>query len=409
MQMVFEAVAETRPGPRWQALFNKNWPDYRAWWLARRGAAGPSLDKSVQQLRRFMPELLPTYQRLVELAGGDQLAARFLTGYRPPPYLLNCSQAVWSGPDGPVLARNYDLDPRLSEGVILHSQWHGRKVIASNECLWGVDDGLNDAGLALSVTFGGRQVVGDGFGIPVILRYILECCATTAEAVGVLRRVPSHMAYNVTVADRRGDYATALVAPDRSTVVTRKPVATNHQGAVEWTEHGRFSRTLERERFLTEHLKDARLTEPAFIAAFLQAPLYNRDYRNGFGTLYTAVYRPVRGEVEFRWPDGAWVQSLDRFQEGERTVKFSQITRTAAGKGTDKATPRPDTAWAFHEGGAAGILKQTVKTVLDTLDTAGIPMAAKIRGELLEELERTGQVPWHRLGMLWAGVDPERT
>ena len=54
--------------------------------------------------------------------------------------------------------------------------------------------GINDAGLALSLTFGGRNVVGDGFAISIVLRYILEFCATAAEAAEVLSRVPVHMA-----------------------------------------------------------------------------------------------------------------------------------------------------------------------------------------------------------------------
>ena len=32
------------------------------------------------------------------------------------------------------------------------------------DCLWGLLDGVNDAGLALSLTFGGRPQVGAGFG-----------------------------------------------------------------------------------------------------------------------------------------------------------------------------------------------------------------------------------------------------
>ena len=70
---------------------------------------------SLKKLRQHMPELLPIYERLVELAGGGDLAARFLSLYRPPPYLLGCSQAVWPGRD-PVLVRNYDYSPALVRG-----------------------------------------------------------------------------------------------------------------------------------------------------------------------------------------------------------------------------------------------------------------------------------------------------
>ncbi|HAJ19087.1 MAG TPA: hypothetical protein DCL95_03350, partial [Rhodospirillaceae bacterium] len=65
---------------------------------------------------------------------------------------------------------------------------------------WGVLDGVNEKGLAVSLTFGGRRAVGEGFGIPVILRNILEFCATVEDAAKVLAEVPTHMAYNVTAA-----------------------------------------------------------------------------------------------------------------------------------------------------------------------------------------------------------------
>ena len=421
MELTFEAVAEAKPGSKWRRLlFDRHWPAYRAWFLARGGATRPSLATAVERLRRFMPELVPTYERLVELAGGDDTAARFLSMYRPPAYLVQCSQAVWPGgrPGGgpPVLVRNYDLDPALAEGTILHTQWNGRRVIATVECLWGVDDGLNDAGLAVSLTFGGRRVVGDGFGIPLILRYVLEFCATTAEALDVLRRVPSHMAYNVTVLDRRGDFATALVAPDRPTVVLRRPVATNHQGAVEWPEQARFSRTLERERFLIERLADPRTTAAGLIEAFLRPPLYATDYRNGFGTLYTAVYRPGEGAAEFRWPDGLrWRQSFDGFQEGRRTVRYSSSGAEEAspaarrrpgghrrGHVAEEVRARADAATHADDVDPAAILERVFKTVQDALSPTGYAMSAGFVDELLNGLVRPGEIPWARLGSLWA-------
>jgi len=407
MQITFEAVAESRPGPKWQALFNRNWPGYKAWFLSRGGNNGPSYATSVKQLRRFMPELLPTYERLVELAGGGDVAARMLSFYRPPAYLLSCSQAVWSRPSGHVLVRNYDLDPALNEGIILHSEWNGRRVIATNECLWGVADGMNDAGLALSLAFGGRKVVGDGFGIPVILRYILEFCETTKEAIAVLRRVPSHMAYNVTVLDRRGDYATALLAPDRPTQVVRQPVATNHQGPIEWAEHARFTGTLERERFLNQYLADSQTTEQALIEAFLRAPLYNTNYRNGFGTLYTAVYRPEQGELELRWPDEVWTQSFEHFQEDKRLVRYTQKASTRQPsehdeRNLDKA-PWTDTVWAFNDFSYPGIMQQVFKSIQDTLADAGHPLPARPMNEFLEALDQGNRVPWEKLGSLWVG------
>ena len=91
MQLTFEAIAEDRPGHKWQVLFTRYWPAYKQWFLSRGGANGPDLATARARLQQYMPELIPVYEHLVELAGGDELAARFLACYRPPAYLISCS------------------------------------------------------------------------------------------------------------------------------------------------------------------------------------------------------------------------------------------------------------------------------------------------------------------------------
>ena len=140
-------------------------------------------------LREHMPELVPTYERLCELAGGGDLEARMLSMWRPPSYLSGCSQGVWTRGE-PILVRNYDYSPDRIEGTILSTGWEGRRVIGMSDCLWGLLDGVNDAGLAVSLAFGGRRVVGHGFGVPLVVRYLLQVCATVAEARAVLSRLP---------------------------------------------------------------------------------------------------------------------------------------------------------------------------------------------------------------------------
>ena len=42
-----------------------------------------------------------------------------------------------------------------------------------------------------------------------------------------------------------------------------------------------------------------------------EPPLYNTAYSRGFGTLYTAVYRPDEGILDCVWPDTTWTRSFD--------------------------------------------------------------------------------------------------
>lgn len=393
MQLAFDAVAESRPGRQWQTQFNRFWPNYRSWFLSRGGRDRPALPIAIKRLRRYMPELEPTFDRLVELAGGDETAARFLSCYRPPEYLGGCSQAVLRRAPGPMLVRNYDLDPNLNEGLILHTAWNGRRVMATSEFLWGVADGMNDAGLALSLAYGGRKTVGDGFGICLILRYILEFCDRVGDAVDVLQHVPSHMAYNVTLVDRDGASATVHVAPDRPAVVTRVPVATNHQPTGETVRPESFTHSRARERLLKRKLADGRTTQRSLLAAFQRPPLYSTNYSQGFGTLYTAAYRPLQGIAEWRWPGMVWRQSFEHFEPGHRSVRYSSA---GARVGSHKSEARPlptvtdDDPFQWADWAKTGdfslesVLRQTWRTVRGALPGDRSLVAGRLEKSLAE-------------------------
>ena len=321
MDFTFQAVAEDQPGPKWEALFKRFWPAYERWFLSEGEKARPRYLTSLRQLKAHMPELVPTYERLVELAGNTDLIARFLSSFCPPSYLIACSQAVWSN-DEPFLVRNYDYSPQLCEGVILNTSWNGKRVIAMSDGMWGVLDGLNEDGLAVSLSFGGRRVIGVGFGVPLLLRYILEFATSTEEAIAILQRVPVHMSYNVTVLDRSGRFATAYLRPDQPAVVRAVPYAANHQEEIEWEQHATATATLQREYFLFRQLRGDARGPHDLIGSFLAPPLYSNAFAKGYGTIYTAVYRPVRSEIEYLWPGTRWRLGFDAFAEGSRTISL---------------------------------------------------------------------------------------
>jgi predicted choloylglycine hydrolase len=191
-----------------------------------------------------------------------------------------------------------------------------------SDCLWGLLDGMNDAGLAMSLTFGGRPDVGDGFAIPLVVRYVLETCDTVAQAREALARIPVHAPQNLTLLDRGGEFLTAYVGPGRAPEFHAVAATTNHQGTVEWPEYAQAIRSEERERRVLELLADPAVDRARFVDAFLEPPLHSTAHEQGFGTIYTAAYQPARGRVEYRWPDASWEQSFDRFEPGSRTMRL---------------------------------------------------------------------------------------
>jgi predicted choloylglycine hydrolase len=321
--LTLRAFTEDEPGDGIRSHLAATWPAFRQWW---RGGANtrPTTAEARARLEQHMPELVPAWLRLTAMiadgSGDGSDAGAALALWNPPPFLTGCSQAAVR-PGGPALIRNYDWDYRLFDGVVAKTSYTGRRVLGMLDCLWGLLDGVNDAGLAVSLTFGGRPQVGEGFGIPLVIRYVLEACQTVEEAVRALRRIPVHMSYNVTALDRHGGRATVYLAPDRPARVTDLAVATNHQGEVEWAPYVAAIRSVERQQYL-EELLAAGTGAPGVVAACLRSPLYATRFGEGFGTLYTAEYRPAEGLARYYWPGRTWEQSLGAFEPGSFQIQL---------------------------------------------------------------------------------------
>ena len=359
----FHAISEDRPGARWQALFDAVWPAYRAWYLRDGEAARPDLATAERMLRLHMPELVPTWQRLVRLAGGDETVARMLTLWNPPRFLPGCSQVALGSPE-PALLRNYDYGLELFEQVHSSTRYGSRRVIGTSDCLWGLLDGINEDGLAVSLAFGGRPGSGDGFAAPLVVRFLLEVAGDVDEALRRLEAVPVSMFYNLTMVDASGASATAYVGPGIRPEVTRDPVATNHRGRrPEYPEHARRFRSVERQDLLTDAVRRGADVE-GMARVMLGPGLFSPDYDNAFGTLYTAVYRPLRREVEYRWHGRSWIRGLD---SNEETITVTLPDDAAEQRGS--AEPRA------AEGSSAEALHAAARRAVDELARSADPAA----------------------------------
>lgn len=324
MDLTFRSLSDDRIGAAWKAVFDHGWTGWKEWYMPRRDDDLIPLEVCRRMMRRHMPGLERSWDTWVNAVDGDDDVARFLSFWSPPRYLVNCSQVAFVDRDGPVLVRNYDLDPKLNEATLLKTGWHGFDVIGMVEGMAGLSDGMNRAGLALSLTFGGRTECRTGFGIPLIMRYVLETCRDVRDAIAAFRAIPSHMSYNITMIDRAGAAVTLMLSPDRPMIVRPEPWATNHQLGVEWPRHGRLSQTLERGAHLKALVDLGGMSVDAVVGQFLAPPLHTRGYDRGFGTVYTAVYRPGMGTASLAWGDGArHVWSFDDFPARSLDVSYS--------------------------------------------------------------------------------------
>jgi predicted choloylglycine hydrolase len=295
---------------RWAAHARGRWPEMEGL-LTEDGRTPEGADRVRALFRAHMPELAPVLDRLAGQLDRPAAGA-FLTHAALRPFSPGCTQI---GRDGTLL-RNYDLRPDQCEGTIVSSHFL-RPVIGMQDMLWGLLDGMNDAGLAISLTWGGRSVYGRGFAILILVRYLLETCETVDEAVERLRRLPVAVPQNLTLVDP-SRAVTVFVGPDIPLTVAPDACAANHQHLPVPDEQERAMGTQER--------LDAIRAAGVNVPAMLKPPLYRPVDEQGSRTLYTAHYRPLEGRVTYYWPGESWPQSFAGFTSGSRTVTLGRTS-----------------------------------------------------------------------------------
>lgn len=322
MLVSLKCIEEDKVGEKWRKLFEKFWPYYQKWYLSQGYLSRPGYLTCREKLEEHMPELIPVYEEVCLASGNSDLTSRYLSLYNPPPFMSGCTQVAWN--KAPYsLIRNYDYNPKWFEGVLLKTNWL-KPVIGMSDCNWGLLDGINADGLAISLTFGGRKISGEGFGIPLVMRYVLETCKNVSEAVTTLMRLPIHMSYNVTLLDQTGEFKTIYLTPDRGARVDYEQVATNHQGDIEWLEYAEMTATRERKAFLDTMVSDPYQSRDQISAKFLQAPLYNKNFDKSFCTLYSMQYDLEKKSATIFWPNKSIIQSFDSFNECKEVININK-------------------------------------------------------------------------------------
>ena len=84
-----------------------------------------------------------------------------------------------------------------------------------------------------------------------------------------------------------------------------------------------LTRSFERQQSILATLEERAMTLERLTAKFLEPPLYSR--REGFTTVYTAVYLPAEGRVDYLWPSARWSQCFNHFVAAEYTHDYGEL------------------------------------------------------------------------------------
>ena len=85
-----------------------------------------------------------------------------------------------------------------------------------------IEDGVNEEGLAVGLTFIYPKLRKPGFNAGILVRYILEKCKTTQDAIAAIKNLPIASQQTITLADKNGDIAVVECNCEKVVVINPK-------------------------------------------------------------------------------------------------------------------------------------------------------------------------------------------
>ena len=211
--------------------------------LQRHGFKVPEIDeetislglKCEQEVRGAFPSVLDEIRGIADAMREkyEKLASFLLTiGYSK---VMGCSAFACVAGSRVIFGRNYDFYYRFgrySESYLTAPK-NAYTSLGNTDIFVGREDGVNEHGLAISMHFVSAQLGNPGINFPIAVRYVLDHCKNTREAMEYLTHTRFLTANNYLLADRSGDLAVVEASP--SQVRVRRPensekfiAATNH-------------------------------------------------------------------------------------------------------------------------------------------------------------------------------------
>lgn len=273
--------------------------------------------KCEKLVKQYSPELLEEILGVSEGAGLEYEALKTFTLTAPfePRDVPSCT-VVAVAPERttdnlPIVGRNYDFfyDESKEGATTFCSYPEGGFASLGNCDIWvGREDGLNEAGLFVAQTRFFYKGLKPGLAFWLVIRLLLDKCATVDEGLELLRRVPHAQGFTYLLADSSGKAVTVEQTLDG--IELRYPengllVMTNHAVCSRWAgkevfvppdSHPRYRRLQE---LLGSGIVDLSAVKQALqdhqgLVCSHGAHFPNRR----FGTIWSLVGRPGKRELE---------------------------------------------------------------------------------------------------------------
>lgn len=181
--------------------------------------------KCIPIYKKYYPEILT---EIKGIADGQQIAYEDLLVFLLSMYCFEfnnkCTCITISNNDNIILGRNSDFLVGL-EKLYMNCLYNLKDCYSFNgntTAFVEMEDGINEHGLAVGMTFIYPKIIRPGINAGMIVRYILEKCQTTKEAIKFLKMIPIASNQTITLADATGDIA--IVECNSQNVVVKRPL-----------------------------------------------------------------------------------------------------------------------------------------------------------------------------------------
>ena len=200
--------------------------------------------KSVPIYQKYYPEILEEIKGIAKGQGTsyqDMLA--FLLSMYCFEFNNKCTCIAYSDQKNIFLGRNSDFLVQIEKLYMncLYSLDHGYAFNGNTTAFVEMEDGVNEFGLAIGLTFVYSLDIAPGFNGGMLVRYLLEKCKTVFQAIKVLQTIPIASSQTITLADASGEIAVvecnskdiSIIYPDKKGYV----VTTNHFNSINMSKY----------------------------------------------------------------------------------------------------------------------------------------------------------------------------
>lgn len=173
--------------------------------------------------KKFTKECIPIYEKyypevleeIKGLADGQKSSyedfCTFLLSMYCYEYTNHCTCMAVKDNENIIFGRNSDFLVSI-EKLYMNCLYNLDNVYAFNgntTAFIEMEDGINEYGLAVGLTFIYPTIIKPGFNAGMIVRMLLEKCKTTEESLTLLKTIPIASQQTITIADAKGDLAIA--------------------------------------------------------------------------------------------------------------------------------------------------------------------------------------------------------